>query len=503
MTKQGFGQNFWRITGVLFFLVTAIFSVSAQADGARLNELLAGYLANDLSFQKATITAQSASLSLDATKISNGLSLSLSSGTIKIAPGSDGTTVTLEPQAELALPQVRDTTLSADVPVTITSDDGTTVNNASVSVATGIITGAAKQKKITILEAERKYQEARRSAQDAAVTAEKNFYTALKKLYNYAVSVLTKRSDLYDDELSLRKLQAQGYNRTSSTYLKADLKVRSDRRDVTEAERVLERETAVFAKKCGVDYAKAGDGQNQYDVALAFLPFTVPDVAILDPTTFPADAYTATESAAWSKYIAQLKREADYKLTLKANAGYTFNNVSAKSDTVDTGLSLTWNGFTAKAGVSFATGNTVFGNDFTTTGKAGDPVYTLSFGWVPNTWRLAKIDAQQDKLDAQLEDIAIQSAANDYETDMADKVTAISDLAWAKQSYQEEYAMYAQLAQDTESWFTQGIVTESDLRDARDNQQKAHINLLINAIDVILFNDETRLLFRTDKGLAE
>ena len=63
--------------------------------------------------------------------------------------------------------------------------------------------------------------------------------------------------------------------------------------------------------------------------------------------------------------------------------------------------------------------------------------------------------------------------------------------------------MYAQLAQDTEAWFTQGIVTESDLRDARDNQQKAHINLLINAIDVILFNDETRLLFRTDEGLAE
>lgn len=500
-----------RSIGVLFFALGVVALAGAQsvawgqgaADDTRLNELLAGYLANDLSFKKAAITAQSAGLSLDSAKINNGMAFTLSSGTIKIAPGFDGTTVSFEPQAELSLPLANDTTVSADIPVTITNDDGTTVNNASLEVSTGIITGAPKQKKITILEAERKYLEARRNAQDAAITAEKNFYSALKKLYSYAVSVLTKRSDLYDDTLSLKKLQAQGYNRTSSTYLKADLKVRSDQRDVTEAERILERETAVFAKKCGADYTKAGEGENQFDVAIAFLPFFVPEVELLDPQTFPAETYSASESAAWNKYIAQLKREADCKLTLKANAGYTFNNASAKSDTVDAGLSLNWNGFTAKAGVSFATGNTIFSNNYAIQGNAGDPIYTLSFGWVPNTWRLAKIDEQQDELDAQLEDIAIQTAANDYETDMADKVTTISDLVWAKKSYQEEYDMYAQLEKDTEGWFKQGIVTENDWHDARDSKNKAYINLLINAIDVILFNDETTLLFHTDKGLSE
>lgn len=488
-------RNFRQAWGILFLMATTIGYTGAQTDGNRLNALLSGYLANDLTFQKAAITAQSASLSLDAAKINNGMSFSISSGTIKIAPSSDGTTVSFEPQAELALPAANDTTISARVPVTIARDDDTALKDASLEISTGIITGAAKQKKIAVMEAERKLQEAQRGAHDAAITAERDFYAALKKLYNYALNVLTKRSDLYDDELSLRKLQAQGYATLSSTYQKADLRVRSDRRDVAEAERLLERETAVFAQKCGADYVKAADGENQYDVALAFLPFDIPAVEILNPDAFPAESYAASERAAWNKYIAQLKREADYKLTLKANAGYTFSNAAAQSDTVDAGLAFSWNGLTAKAGVSFATGSTLFGSGGTAGASAGDPLYTLSLAWNPNAWRLAAIDARQDELDAQLEDIAIQSAANDYATDMADKTTEIADLIWAKESYQEEYAMYERLEKDTEAWYRQGIVTESDWRDARDNRSKAQIHLLINAIDVILCNDETRLLF--------
>jgi hypothetical protein len=61
--------------------------------------------------------------------------------------------------------------------------------------------------------------------------------------------------------------------------------------------------------------------------------------------------------------------------------------------------------------------------------------------------------------------------------------------------------MYEKLANDMAVWYRQGIITENDYLDAKDNAAKAQINLLINAIDVILFNDETRLLFHTDEGL--
>ncbi|MDE5799034.1 MAG: hypothetical protein K2H73_08500 [Treponemataceae bacterium] len=79
-------RNFRQAWGILFLTAGTIGYAGAQADGNRLNALLSGYLANDLTFQKAAVTAQSASLSLDAAKINNGMSFSLSSGTILIAP---------------------------------------------------------------------------------------------------------------------------------------------------------------------------------------------------------------------------------------------------------------------------------------------------------------------------------------------------------------------------------------------------------------------------------
>ena len=508
MKRRGFQWIFCILFFMLAFLVTAQEELDSAQD--RVSTLLAGYLANDVTFQKATINEQLAYLSDSSARINNGASFSISSGTVTVYANSKGTNVEMKPNATLSLPAANDTTVTASVPVTFqnggTSTNTTTtvssnevsVKNASVSLSTGIITGVSLTKKINILEAERKYLEARRNAQDAAVTAEKNFYTALKKLYNYGVTVLSKRSSLYDDTLDLKKLVAQGYNKTSSAYLKADLKVRSDQRAVTEAERLLERETAIFATKCGLEYTKTSD--NAYDSAMAFLPFSIPEVEVLDPESFPAEAYSASETAEWNKYIAQLKRDANKNLTLKGNLGYTFNNSYSSSDTVDAGLSLDWRGVTATAGVSVPTGNTVFNSSSSNSGTI-DPVYKFSLAWVPNTWRLSKITDQQNQLNQMLEEVNIKSAKNEYETDIESKLTAISDLAWSKQSYQEEYAMYEKLEKDMATWYKQGIVTENDYLDAKDNATKAQINLLINAIDVILFNDETRLLFHTDEGL--
>ncbi len=499
------------ISKILFILACTF--LQAQDDSTepdRVSVLLAGYLANDLTFQKATINEQLAYLTDRTARINNGLAFSISSGTVTVYSDSKGTNVEMKPSATLSIPTANDTSVTASMPVTF-SNGGTSTNttstvssnevsikDASVKVETEIISGTALTKKINILEADRKYLEARRSAQDAALTAEKNFYTALKKLYNDGVSVLTKRSTHFDNVLELRKLDAQGYSKSASAYMRADLKVRSSQRDVTEAERLLERETAIFAKKCGLEYEKTSE--NAYDSAMAFLPLSITEVDILDPKSFPEEAYSTREAAEWSKYIAQLKREANKPFTLKGNLGYTFNNKYSSSDTVDAGLSMDWRGFTASAGVSVATGNKLFSSTSASNGSSS-PVYKFSLGWNPNTWRLSKITSQQNSLNQMLEDVTIASAKTEYETSMEDKITKISDLKWNKLSYQEEHAMYEKLEADMAFWYKEGIVTENDYRDARDNASKAQINLLINAIDVILFNDETRLLFHTDEGL--
>lgn len=492
------------------------------ADG-RLISLLSGYLANDLQLQKLSLTAQSQKLTYDSSKINNGIALSLSTGTMRIYTKNGSSVLEVEPTATVSIPQANDTSVTADVPLTFSngstsassiSSSGTSVEDASVEVSTGIISGAKLKRKATLLEAERAVLEAERNVQDRAVTAEKEFYTALKTLYGYAVTMLEDKSDEYTDDLALRKLIAQGYSESSSSYRTAYLKVESDKRDVEKDERLLERETAVFAKKCGVDYtaktvqsAKNSAGSAAGSAsglsaasAIEFLPSSIPGADALNVLTFSSDCYTETESALWDQYIGALKRKADYEYTLKGNFGYTFNNSASETDSVDGGLSLTWNGLTAKAGISLPTGSRIFGT--VPADASSDPVYTFSLILAPNTFRTARISRAQDTLDEQLEQIAVKSAKNNYDTAVLDSQTSLSDIQWSLESYGDEFELYNKLETDMTVWLKDGVVTQSDYNDARDNRDKARLNKLISAVELLIYNDETKLLFHTDEGIA-
>lgn len=481
---------------------------------SNLHTLLFGYLKNDLSLQKCTLTAQSKALSYDAKKISNGIELTLSTGTVKIQSSADGSKYTFTPSASLGLPQLNDTKLTASLPMTQKSgyesgnENGTFLDNGNVKVSTGIVTSAPLKRKVSLLEAERAYIEAERAVQNQALTVENAFYTNLKNLYGYVQKVLTAKDDLHDDELSLRVLEVQGYSKSSAAYRTKYLKCQSDRRNVAENLRKLERETAVFAIKCGAEYervftpekfelAKAEELGNQaFESVMAFLPTEIPGVKMEDVLSYDASAYTKSESAEWSKYISDLKRKTDYTLELGAYAGYTFNETSSKYDTADGGITFDWKGITASAGVSLPTGQNLFPLNGTSVGQTSkSPVYTFAITLKPNTWRLAKIDKKQDELNSKIDEITVKSAADDYDTAVLDKLTQCGDLAWSEKSYAEEYDMYSQLEYDMDNWLKQGSVTKSDYLDAENNRNRAQMNILINAVEKIIYNNNVKMMF--------
>ena len=500
------------------FIALCIFLLPFFSFGeSNLATLLFGYLKNDLNLQKYTLTAESKLLEYDSTKIENGISLTLSTGTVKIQTSSDGTKYTFTPSASLEIPELHDTTVSVSLPMvsktgySIDSENGTFLDDGSVKVSTGIVTSAPLKRKVSLLEAERAYIEAERAVQDQALTVENEFYENLKSLYSYVTDVLEKKNDLYDDEVDLKVLAAQGYSKTSSSYRSKYLECQSDRRNVHEAERKLEREIALFAMKCGVEYDRAFDttsldlekseeaGDMALKNAMDFLPSEIPTVELEDVLSYERDDYTTIESAVWSQYISDLKRKTDYTLEVGAYAGYTFNESSSTYDTVDGGLTFDWRGISASAGVSIPTGNNVLPLESSSSGIASkSPVYTFAVSISPNTWRLASIDKKQDALNAQIDEIAVKSAADDYETDIVDKLTSRGDLAWSEKSYAEEYDMYSKLEFDMDAWLKQGIVTESDYLDAANNRDKARINMLITAVEKIIYNNEVKLLFVRD-----
>ena len=81
---------------------------------------------------------------------------------------------------------------------------------------------------------------------------------------------------------------------------------------------------------------------------------------------------------------------------------------------------------------------------------------------------------------------------------MVDAQTQLSDILWSMQVNEESYQLYKTLAQDTETWFKQGIVSESELQSALTNCENYRLKCLMSQIDIIIYNNETELLFCRD-----
>ncbi len=481
---------------------------SASQDSSkdeRLKLLLAGYLENDLQLKKYTLTARLKSLDLQSAEIDNGISVSLSTGEMKIQTSADRTKITVTPQASVGIPYANDA--SVDLSLPFESQDGEkTVSNGSLSISAGIITGGVKSRTVELMKAERDLLEAERNVRNGALTAEKEFYQSLKDLYNDAIDVLSAKSDLYEDSSDLRLLAVQGYSKSSATYRQADLKVQGDKRTVLEKQRIFQRETMVFARKCGIEYVRGKDesgdseksGQIAYESCLAYLPDWIPQVDGLDISAFDINQYASLESAVWDQKINELEREADYEMTLYATGQYKFNDSFTNCDSAGGKLTWDWNGLSASAGVYVPTGSSIFAGD-SSLEKSTSPYFAFSLGLDLSSWRLAKIQRQQNKLNLELDQLEIESAREDYETDILDMTSSYNDIQWSQREYSQEYDMYRDLEADMSKWLKRGIVTESDYIDAKNNMEISRINVLINAVDLIIYNNESKLLFVDDE----
>lgn len=121
----------------------------------------------------------------------------------------------------------------------------------------------------------------------------------------------------------------------------------------------------------------------------------------------------------------------------------------------------------------------------------------------PNSFKTSKIQKQTNSFSAEEELIAIKSAEKDYETDVVDKQTELNDIKWSKQTNSKTFELYESLAADMEKLFAQGIVRETEYLDALANKELYKFKLLINDIDLIIYNNTTKLLFCRDAEIQD
>lgn len=446
--------------------------------------LLSGYLKNNLNLKKLASSVEKAYLSADSTAIKNGLTFKMQTGEITIKTGETIQT-SFKPNATLLVPQADNLGVNLSSQITLSADKKT-VENTALSFSADIISGSRQTRAVALLESRRAILEAQRTLQDGFENAEKEFYSQLRSLYVTAVSLVSAQQDLYDDAISFEEIKAQGYMPSSSKYRSAQMKVVSDEHTVETHRHELERQTKIFAQKCGVLYTGSD--------ALQFLPSLMPQVEPVDVHSFDRAMFAKTENASWIHSINSQKRDAEKALVVTGNAGYTFNNTTTDSDSVDVGSSLKWHdtALAVSGGVSLPVAAEHFW-----------PAYTFSVSLDPNAFRQAKITDKLNSISDRQESIDIATAELDYETAVITQETALSDILWNKSKNKESYELYAELEKDTAEWYKQGIVTESEWKSALVNKEKFRIQCIINEIELIMYNNETRLLFCRDEELNE
>lgn len=459
------------------------YAQEASQQQVTVQTLLEGYLQHDLTLKNLSAEASKKILEYSAAKISNGFSFKIETGTITINTGSNAT-ARFSPSASIAVPQAKNFSFSVSSSVRIDDNEFTdTCTDTSFSAGIDLYSGVVKQRNVTLLKSERSVLEAKRKLQNGYLSAEKEFYTSLKSLYNTASEISSAEKNLYDDTLDFEEVKALEYETTSPKYRSANMKVISDWRTVESKRRELERNTKIFASKCGIEYT----GKN----ALSFLPSVIPEVKAVDVLDYNKKNYTEIESALWTQKINGLARAADTNVTLSANAGYTFKNTSTlnNSDTVDAGATLKLHdtGLSVNSGVSVPVDSTNH-----------DPTYRLGLSFSPNPFRLAKISEAQEKLEIEQENISVLSAEKKYDTAVISQQTALDDLLWTKKNNEYMYTLYSDQERDLVQYYKQGFISQTEYMSAKVNKETYRIKQLVTAIDIILYNEETALLFCRD-----
>lgn len=489
--------NFWVRKLALSLLVLIVPSKIVFSEELSLQELLAGYIANHREIQTMMVQLEQRQLSSQSTEISQGVKVSLSTGTISIGSSQ----VRAEPSASIKLPKLNATFVEARVPLQLMNRDasqnqqsqagasgnsGMAVEGTSISIGTEILGGSGKTARLTLLKSQRSLLEAQRAVQNQALAVEKEFYTKIKELYSGYASLLSTRSTVYDKELDLRSLQIQGYRTSSPRYRTAQMEVLSAQRNVDKQQRNLQRELELFSQKCGLAESEGGSLTME----------TIPPVekvlaatGILERLPLePVERYSPMESAQWSLATTQMELDADSAVTLTAEAGYTYRNKSLSSssqpDTVDAALSLQALGGKLTSGISVPIG-----------GEKRMPTAQLSLTWSPDDMRTRNLQRQQNQLNLELAQLKITSVEEDYQEAMENARLTWQDLLWNRSVVQEELNLYQQLAQDTTTMYQDGLTSDTEYQQALTNRDRARIQCQIADLELILHAISTRQLF--------
>ena len=441
-------------------------------------ELLASYLEQDSDLKNQALELQKAKLNQQSTQIDKGISIKLQTGDMTFTFG-DKSSFSVKPGASVTVPQANNLGLNLNSQLSV-ADGKTNFDSASATLSVDVISSNKANREISLLQQERKVLEAERSLTTKALDKEKNFYKSLSNLMNSVTSVLSKKSTVFDDNVSFEKIKLQGYASDSASYVKAELKLYTSERDYEAAVRSLINDYKAFYISCGREIEIPQDADFKQ-----LIPTDIVQVEAVDITSLDKNKYKDIESNEWNSKINQMNRDASTKLTLTANGGYSYRNTNGKSsNSVNAGVSGSYEGIGLNASVSVPVAD-----------EKNSPSLTVGLSWTPNTAKKNKISDQLEEIAIEQEQMKLDSAYSSYETTVQERQLKLSDILWNIQTNQTNLEMYEKVEANMKSYYDRGLISEKDYSSACNSTVQAKVKQISGYIDLIIYNNEVNAMF--------
>ncbi len=472
----------YLFTTILFGLCF-IFYAAAQDSISDFEILKESYIRHDDNLLKTIIEADKTKISAQKTLIANGFNISASTGTVYASFLSDKFHISVSPEIDLEFPQLNDTTLSLTAPFTLNDGSVSKIDDAGITVSTGILSKTARQRKCTLMQMERNILEAVRGVSNATIQAEKQFLTDLRELFEILKKVGSAQNTLLEDQLDLDYLVTQGYGKTSAKYRTAYMTVQKDKLNVEEQRHNFRYKLVVFQKKCD-DIIELTEDRIR--------SLNIPEIELDKIRKYKREDYTALEKAEWNSRINSLAREADIPVSLSAygSYGYTYNDsgfgTPSENNSIQAGLSGSINGFTARAGTVF------------TIEDIKNPSLTFSLGYDLSAFKTKKLEKQSKELEEKTDELAIREAQHKFADDVASYIEKYVNLKWQHEENKTQTELYDELYKDSESWYSKGVISETEYRKSKVNYENSVVDGLLTNLDCMLYNINLSLLFVND-----
>lgn len=458
-------KNTKKVISVLVLVLIVI----SRFYGLTYDELLQNYCNQDIQFEELAISYQQAELSHRKTQIDNGVEFSASTGSIKIEFADNQVNTSLSPSISVKIPSLSNTEAKISVPISIEED--VSMQNAGISLSTEIISSSKANRELTLEKSLRSVEEAQRKLTARIVALEKAFLNELKNLYSLGLDVYEAEEDLLTKQISFEGIKLQGYSTTSPKYRSSQLSVKSAEYDLEKAKRKYSNSLEKFLTACGA-------------TELDIYSLEIPETELLKITDFPKNKFSAIENVVWSNYLNSTSRNNKKDFTLSANTSANFSLMNeTMSSTIGAGLTAAFKGISGNMNFSFPT------ND------KSNPSVSFSLSWNPNQSKLASISEETSTLQEQQEVLSLKKAEESYTDTVNEYETNRENLLWQYEKNLEEETMYKELAEDTQYWYNEGIVSESEYRQANSNYAKAILSVTSSKIDQLIYNLDLKSLF--------